>query len=140
MTTTVFTLISYRDARAGLAFLRAIGFSEVAAYWSEGDPDRLDHAELAWPGGGAVMCGSADRPSEGDYQRWGGAASLYCVLGADEAVDATYRRAIEAGATSLQEPTNQDYGGRSASVRDAEGNQFSVGSYPGASAPSGGAG
>lgn len=140
MTTTVFSLITYRDPRAGTAFLQAIGFTEVAAHWSEDDPGRLDHAEFAWPGGGRVMCDSAGRDAPGGYERRVGVASLYCVLGTDEAVDATYRQAVEAGATSLQEPTDQDYGGRSAGVRDAEGNQFSFGSYPGAAARASSAG
>jgi uncharacterized glyoxalase superfamily protein PhnB len=38
---------------------------------------------------------------------------------------------MAAGGTSLQEPIDQDYGGRSAGVADAEGNQWSIGSYQG---------
>jgi PhnB protein len=36
--------------------------------------------------------------------------------------DETYRRAIEAGATSLMEPANQFYGDRNAGVQDPSGN------------------
>jgi PhnB protein len=39
-----------------------------------------------------------------------------------ENCDDAYRRAIEAGATSLQEPENQFYGDRSGGVRDPFGN------------------
>jgi|SRR5918992_4771769 PhnB protein len=39
-----------------------------------------------------------------------------------EDCDDAYRRAIEAGATSLQEPENQFYGDRSGGVRDPFGN------------------
>lgn len=38
--------------------------------------------------------------------------------------DAVYRRAVEAGATSLWEPTDQPYGDRNAGVQDPFGNQW----------------
>jgi PhnB protein len=53
-------------------------------------------------------------------------ASLsYCVATGDE-VNATYRRALEAGGTSVAEPANQFFGYRTASVRDAGGNQWTI--------------
>jgi PhnB protein len=39
-------------------------------------------------------------------------------------VDAWYRRALDAGATSMEPPTLQPYGERRAAVRDAFGNQW----------------
>jgi uncharacterized glyoxalase superfamily protein PhnB len=39
-------------------------------------------------------------------------------------VDASYRRALEAGASSLSQPTDQPYGDRTAGVKDAFGNQW----------------
>jgi PhnB protein len=44
-------------------------------------------------------------------------------------VDAVYQRAIKAGATSLMEPADQFYGDRSASVRDAAGNRWYIGTH-----------
>lgn len=43
--------------------------------------------------------------------------------------DAAYRRALEAGGKSLQEPTDQEYGERSASVMDAGGNHWYIATY-----------
>jgi PhnB protein len=43
--------------------------------------------------------------------------------------DAAYQRALKAGATSLQEPTNQFYGDRSARVRDPLGNQWTIATH-----------
>lgn len=41
-----------------------------------------------------------------------------------EHVDELYRKAMEAGGTSLREPTNEFYGDRSAGVQDSQGNQW----------------
>lgn len=41
--------------------------------------------------------------------------------------DATYRRALEAGGTSLSEPRDMDYGDREGSVKDAGGNFWFIG-------------
>ncbi len=46
-----------------------------------------------------------------------------------EDVDAAYKRALKAGATSLREPTNQFYGDRSAGVKDAHGNQWWIATH-----------
>ena len=45
--------------------------------------------------------------------------------------DTTYKRALEAGATSITEPVDQPYGERSATVRDAAGNFWYIATYHG---------
>ena len=45
--------------------------------------------------------------------------------------DATYERALEAGGTSLDEPRDQSYGERSATVKDTEGNFWYIATYQG---------
>lgn len=44
-------------------------------------------------------------------------------------VDATYRRALTAGATSLREPADQDFGERHAAVADPSGNHWYIATH-----------
>lgn len=43
--------------------------------------------------------------------------------------DATYHRAVQAGARSLREPRNEFYGDRTAGVEDPSGNQWWIGTH-----------
>ena len=43
--------------------------------------------------------------------------------------DAVYKRALQAGATSIAEPLDQPYGDRSGAVRDAFGNQWYIATH-----------
>jgi uncharacterized glyoxalase superfamily protein PhnB len=45
--------------------------------------------------------------------------------------DATYRRAIQAGAKSIEEPANVPYGDRRAMVEDPWGNTWQIATYRG---------
>jgi PhnB protein len=51
---------------------------------------------------------------------------LYLYL---DDVDATYMRALQAGATSVNEPKNQFYGDRSAAVKDSSGNIWGIATH-----------
>ncbi|HYQ96291.1 MAG TPA: VOC family protein [Candidatus Eisenbacteria bacterium] len=70
------------------------------------------HAEMRI-GDSVVMLGEAS----GQYRPM--PACLYLYV---EDVDATYRRALQAGGISVTEPKDQFYGDRSAGVRDPGGN------------------
>lgn len=130
---TLFHTLSFTDADAGLAFLRALGFTEKIVVRNDEDDTVVEHAQLTWGDCGAVMCGSAHRPGveEFDYERRVGVASCYLVVPSDADVDAAFERGLAAGGRGVQEPADQDYGGRSCTVADTEGNQFSIGSYAG---------
>lgn len=130
---TVFHCLSYRDADAGIAFLSALGFQERLVVRNEEDPSQVEHAQFYWGESGAIMFGSAARMNapDSDWERTIGVGSAYLVVPADADVDAVYERGLAAGGTSIQAPTEMDYGGRSAGVRDPEGNQWSIGSYAG---------
>lgn len=44
-------------------------------------------------------------------------------------VDAVYNRALQAGATSLQQPVDQFYGDRSGTIKDASGNHWWIATH-----------
>jgi len=72
------------------------------------------HAEIRI-GDSAVMLGEP----MGEFQPMPGSLYLYV-----SDTDATYRRALQAGATSTMEPADQFYGDRNAGVKDPQGNTW----------------
>lgn len=130
---TVFHSLSYRDAPAALELLSAaFGFVANGVYTGPDDPSTVVHAQMDWPPGGGIMLGSAGRRDDGSWVDSAGHGQCYCVTDTDEDVDRVYAQALAAGATSVREPEDQDYGGRGCTLRDPEGNQWSFGSYRGA--------
>ena len=121
------------DARGLIRFLAdAFGFIEVVVY---GEGDRVDHAQLAWPLGGGIMLGSAERDpaSRDDWALRPGSFGCYVVT--DEP-DELFARATAAGAKVLRELNDTDYGSREFAVLDPEGNRWSFGTYRGEPVPS----
>lgn len=125
--------LQYVDALAAIDFLcRAFGFERHAVYPNAADPKRIDHAQLVREGQMIMVSSVADS----DYARaapmttvakaGGNTQAPYIVL---DDVDGHAARARAEGADIFMEPADQDYGGRSYSARDPEGNVWSFGSY-----------
>jgi PhnB protein len=101
-----------------VAFLeKAFGGKVVDRY--DGPGGVLVHAEVLI-GDSVVMGGE---PMQG-WEPMPAPFSFYVSDGA--AVDSMYRRALEAGATSVNEPANQPWGYRAATVKDSGGNRWTI--------------
>lgn len=83
-------------------------------------PDGTVHHAWVKIGDSMVMMGEPPDPSKSKP------AALYLYV---NDVDATYRRAIQAGATSLSEPADMFYGDRGAGVEDASGNTWWIATH-----------
>lgn len=122
---TVFPCLSFRDAKASIAWLeRALGAEPVAVH--EDDQGRVAHAEIRI-GQSIVMAGDE---RIGAKATPAGTSVVYVVV---EDADAAYARATHAGAEAT-EPTDTDYGSRDLTVTDPDGNRWALGTYPGADA------
>ncbi|HEY3013710.1 MAG TPA: VOC family protein [Nocardioides sp.] len=133
MTTTLFHSLTFADVPAAIEFLEAVGFTKRGVYAD--DAGVVVHAQYDWGDSGGIMFGAkrSDRASGNPdgFVDSTGHSQCYCVVGTDAEVDEVYARAMAAGATSVRQPEDEDYGGRGCTVRDREGNQWSFGSYPG---------
>ena len=123
----VFPAFQARDARAEIRFLcDVLGFVETLVVPGEGDT--IAHAQLDWPGGGAVMLGT-HKPA-GEYQREPGSLGAYLVID-DAGLDALVARAESAGARIVQPLRSPEHGGRDVTIASPEGNLWSIGTYLG---------
>ena len=119
MPETITPYLFYEDAAAAIEWLsKAFGFRERMR--SELPGGRVAHAELELEGD-SVMLGEPG----GDYRspkRLGAVTGGVHVYVTD--VDAHFEQAREAGATILQEPTDQEYGDRRYDCVDIEGHHW----------------
>jgi PhnB protein len=104
---TVTPYLVVPDADAELAFLKA-AFGGTEANCQRNPDNTVMHAEIRI-GDSLVMLGQAGGPWKPRP------AALYLWV---EDVDATYARALQAGATSESEPEDKPYGHRNAGVID----------------------
>jgi PhnB protein len=107
-----------RRAEPVISFLkRAFGAEEVAKYAS---PDGVVHHAVIRVGDSVMEMGEA----HGNYEPMEAMFYLYVPN-----MEAVYRQALAAGATSFQEPTDQPYGDRNAGVKDAFGNKWYIATH-----------
>jgi PhnB protein len=107
-----------RRAEPLIGFLkRAFEAEEVAKYAS---PDGVVHHAVVRVGDSVLEMGEA----HGKYETMEAMFYLYVPD-----MEAVYRQALAAGATSFQEPTDQPYGDRNAGVKDAFGNKWYIATH-----------
>jgi PhnB protein len=107
-----------RRAEPLIAFLkRAFGAQEMGKHAS---PDGVVHHAEIRVGDSVVEMGEA----HGKYEPMDAMFYIYVPN-----MEAVYRQALAAGATSFQEPTDQPYGDRNAGVKDAFGNKWYIATH-----------
>jgi PhnB protein len=101
-----------------ISFLkRAFNAEEVAKHAS---PNGVVHHAVVRVGDSVLEMGEA----HGKYEAMDAMFYLYVPN-----MEAVYRQAIAAGATSFQEPTDQPYGDRNAAVKDSFGNKWYIATH-----------
>ncbi len=123
----MFPALRYRDAPAAIDWLEAVlGFERRMVV--PGDEGVIAHAELVLAGVEGVMVMLGSEPVEGDGRlaQAAGGSSVYIVV---TDPDARHARAVAAGAELARDLRDEDYGSRGFSVRDPEGNLWSLGTY-----------
>lgn len=127
----LFCCLNYRDADRAIDFLTAIGFVEVLVVRDPDDPSIVHHAQFRWRDNGGLMFGSVRKDDEVGFATRPSQGASNLVVESDVRVDEVVDLALAHGATLAQEAHHPPHGGRSAAVRDAEGNLWNIDSYPG---------
>ena len=113
---TVTPYLVCRDAAKIIGFAKQV-FGATESFRSEKPGGKVGHSEIKI-GDSVIMV--ADATDEWKAMP----TTLYVYV---EDTDATYKRALAAGASSLRAPIDESYGDRSAGVQDANGNQWWIG-------------
>jgi PhnB protein len=112
--TSVTPYLAVHRAVELIDFIKEV-FGATETFRQPGPSGGIMHAEVRIGNSMVMVGGSAEMP----YPET--PAALHCFV---DDVDTVYQRALAAGATSLHEPTDQEYGERGGSVKDAFGNHW----------------
>jgi len=125
-TTTIFPFLRYKDAPAAIDWLvRTFGFEKQMVV--PGEAGTIAHAQLSL-GPGVVMLGSARGSAGGERPDDPQAVSHGIYVFVDD-VDEHFRRARDAGAETVSELADTEYGSREYAALDPEGYYWSFGTY-----------
>jgi PhnB protein len=94
-------------------------FNAKETFCMGGEGEKIMHAEVVI-GDSIIMISDAN-------PQWKARSSMTYLYVED--ADAVYKRAVQAGATSVKEPENQFYGDRSAGVTDPVGNHWWIATH-----------
>ena len=125
----IWAVVSYHDPFAGIRFLvDVLGFEEHVVVTAPDDPSTIVHSELRWPDGGIVQVAGHD--PDNPFLHAPGDESLYVVTPDPWSV---WERCQAAGVEVMRAPEEPHYdpGGMGFTVKDPDGNIWSVGSYAG---------
>ena len=114
---TVTPYLCVADAGRLIDFLKQ-AFDAQLNFKMDGPGGRIMHAEMTI-GDSRIMLGQPEPGKETN-------AMIHLYM---PDTDASYKRAIAAGAMSVREPADQFYGDRSAGVRDEFGNQWYIATH-----------
>jgi uncharacterized glyoxalase superfamily protein PhnB len=114
---TVTPYLCVSDAAKLIDFLKQ-AFDAQLIFKMDGPGGRIMHAEMTI-GDSRIMLGQPEPGKETN-------AMIHLYM---PDTDATYKRALAAGGTSVREPADQFYGDRSAGVRDQFGNQWYIATH-----------
>lgn len=123
----IWTVVTYDDVDAGIRFVTdVLGFEELVLV--RDDAGGIVHSEYRWPEGGIVQVASWVEGNE--FIPRPGDQGLYVITADPQAV---WERCQAAGVEVIRPPEEPHYdpGGMGFSVRDAEGNAWSFGTYAG---------
>lgn len=122
MTTTLIPTIRCSEP-ATIEWIASVFATPITERTPTDDGRGIAHAQL-WFDGQCLMVSTV-----GQIAIPTGGSSIYLAYDSEDAVEALFARAIDAGAQVEMAPQQMSYGGINTSFRDPDGNLWSVGTY-----------